>query len=583
MTDKYYTIERAQQILISLLKAHGIKRIIASPGTTNLTFVASLQQDSFFEVYSSVDERSAAYIACGMAAESGEPVVITCTGATASRNYMPGLTEAYYRKLPVLAVTANSGIQNRGHLIAQQIDRSRVPVDVSRLSVDVPVVKDDTDAWMCNVNVNKAILELTRNGGGPVHINLATSYSGDYSVKELPAQRVINRIGREDEFPELGNCKVGVFVGSHKRFTAAETEAIERFCEARNAVVFCDHTSGYYGKYKMNYAAVCFQKRTTPTRDLDVMVHLGEVSGDYYGMGLRANEVWRVSCDGELRDTFRRLRYVFEMPEEVFFKHYAAGIAPAPTTYFDECEQIYAEVMAHLPELPFSNIWVASVLSPEIPAGSVMHFGILNTLRSWNFFRLPAGVESYSNVGGFGIDGIMSSLLGASLADKTKTYFGVIGDLAFLYDLNALTNRHIGSNIRILLVNNGKGTEFTNYGHPGHAFGEDANAFIAAAGHFGNKSHRLVKNFAEDLGFKYLTASTKAEFMAAKDEFTAPDTGGKPVIFEIFTDSADESAALERMANILQPPMTMGRAVKNVVKEIVGEGNIIEMRKKLGI
>lgn len=47
-------------------------------------------QDSWFEMYSSVDERSAAYMACGMAAESGEVVVLSCTGATASRNYVSG-------------------------------------------------------------------------------------------------------------------------------------------------------------------------------------------------------------------------------------------------------------------------------------------------------------------------------------------------------------------------------------------------------------------------------------------------------------------------------------------------------------
>ena len=95
MNKKYYTNERGPQIIIALLKAYGIRKIIASPGTTNLSLVASMQQDPFFEMYSSVDERSAAYMACGMAAESGEPVVITCTGATASRNYMPGLTEAF--------------------------------------------------------------------------------------------------------------------------------------------------------------------------------------------------------------------------------------------------------------------------------------------------------------------------------------------------------------------------------------------------------------------------------------------------------------------------------------------------------
>ena len=115
----HYTVNKNALVLISLLKQYGIKKVIASPGTVNVPFVASIQQDDFFEVYSCVDERSAAYMACGLASESGEPVVITCTGATASRNYLPALTEAYYRKLPVIAVTGTDRIENVGHLMPQ--------------------------------------------------------------------------------------------------------------------------------------------------------------------------------------------------------------------------------------------------------------------------------------------------------------------------------------------------------------------------------------------------------------------------------------------------------------------------------
>lgn len=72
MADYFYTDERNAQIVISLLKAHGIKKVVASPGTTNICLIASLQQDPFFEIYSAADERSAGYIACGLSAESGE-------------------------------------------------------------------------------------------------------------------------------------------------------------------------------------------------------------------------------------------------------------------------------------------------------------------------------------------------------------------------------------------------------------------------------------------------------------------------------------------------------------------------------
>ena len=158
--EQFYTDERNVQILIALLKKHGIKHIVASPGSTNVTFVGSVQQDSFFEIYSCVDERSAAYMACGLAAEIMQPVVLSCTGATASRNYFPALTEAYYRKLPVLAVTSTQEESKIGQLIPQVIDRSIQPADTVKMSVHLQTVKDDDDQWNVMLKANMAILEL---------------------------------------------------------------------------------------------------------------------------------------------------------------------------------------------------------------------------------------------------------------------------------------------------------------------------------------------------------------------------------------------------------------------------------------
>lgn len=192
--NTFYTDEKNTQMLIALMKAHGIRKIVASPGTTNICLVASLQHDSYFEIYSSVDERSAAYIACGMAAESGEAVALSCTGATASRNYISGLTEAYYRKLPVLAITSTRDNGCIGQHIPQVIDRTSSLNDIVKLSVQIPTIHNDDDAQECNVLLNQALLELHHRGGGPVHINLVTTYSSDFSVKVLPTTRVIKRI-----------------------------------------------------------------------------------------------------------------------------------------------------------------------------------------------------------------------------------------------------------------------------------------------------------------------------------------------------------------------------------------------------
>lgn len=148
--DLKYTNDKSTQILIALLKAHGIRMVVASPGTTNAMFVASIQYDNFFQIYSSVDERSAAYIACGLAQETLEPVVITCTEATASRNYLPGLTEAFYRKLPILAITGFHDLTNIGNLYPQSIDRSCPPKDTVRYSTNIERCKTKNDEWKVN-------------------------------------------------------------------------------------------------------------------------------------------------------------------------------------------------------------------------------------------------------------------------------------------------------------------------------------------------------------------------------------------------------------------------------------------------
>jgi 2-succinyl-5-enolpyruvyl-6-hydroxy-3-cyclohexene-1-carboxylate synthase len=548
--SKFYTDEKNAIIIMALLKANGIRKVIASPGTTNMALVCSMQHDPYFQVYSSVDERSAAYMACGLAHESGEPVVISCTGATASRNYMPGLTEAYYRKLPVLAITSTQMVGKVGHHVPQVIDRSVKPNDTHRFSVELPIVKDDDDWWECEVKVNQAILELKRGGGGPVHINLPTRYSRSYDTKTLPSCRVMNRFTTTDKLPELEG-RVAVFIGAHRQFTPEQTETLDRFCSSNNAVVFCDHTSCYKGKYRLLYSLAASQVQMDMTSyKPDVTIHIGEVTGDYAGMGMVGKEVWRVSEDGEIRDTFRKLRYVFEMDEKTFFERYTDQSKAPADKYLKQCQARLEEIRRVLPEIPFSNIWVAGRTAHKIPESSVIHFGILNSLRSWNFFDLPASVRSMSNVGGFGIDGGLSSLLGASLSNPNKLYFGILGDLAFFYDMNALGNRHAGNNLRIMVINNGKGTEFRQYNHAAAHFGDQADEFIAAAGHYGNKSLALIKHYAEDLGFKYISAASKEEFDSVYGEFIAPEAGEQSVVFEVFTDSEEESRALEKVRNI---------------------------------
>lgn len=591
MENKYYANEPNVLILVSLLKAHGIKRVITSPGTTNLSFVASLQCDGYFEMYSCVDERSAAYMAVGMAAETNEPIVITCTGATASRNYFPALTEAYYRKLPILVVTGTQNIERVGQLFSQVIDRSVAPKDTVKSSYLLDDIRDNNDAYVCQLYVNKAIDDLTKHGGGPVHINLKTSYVRDFSVKTLPEVKVIKRIGYDniDKAPSMPNGRIGILLTSHNTLTEAETEAIDAFCASRNAVVFCDHTSGYYGKYKINFSLPTVQKHSIyDLCYLDLCIHVGEITAEY-GMisdHLKKPNIWRVSHDGEIRDMFRSLTYLFDMTLADFFNFYTVEDVEPQDSYLTECQNLLNSLLNKTPELPFSNVWIASRIANKLPEGSCLHLGILNSVRTWNLFQLPKSVTSFSNVGGFGIDGCVSSLVGASLIHPDKLYFGVVGDLAFFYDMNVLGNRHVGNNVRLLIVNNGHGQEFRNFYHVGSTFGEDADKYIAAGGHFGNKSISLVKHYAEDLGYDYIAANDKESFENVYKTFIDPKIGDKPIVFEVFTGTEDESNALEKMweidSNARGVALEKSSAISGIIKKNIGKTGLKLIKFLLG-
>ena len=435
-----YSSEENVRMLVSLLKSHGIKRVIASPGATNVTFVASIQCDPYFEIYSSVDERSAAYIACGMAAESNEPVVLSCTGATASRNYIPALTEAFYRKLPVLAVTSTQHPGRVGQYVPQVIDRSQPLADICVKSVQVESIRCDEDAWSCNVKLNEALLALRRDGCGPVHINLQTDYSEKFTNGDLATYRVIQRYDADARFPEIKPGKVGIVVGAHQEFSDELTSLIDRFCEKYDAVVLCDHTSNYRGKYRVLAALVTNQDSSLPDLSrFSLLIHLGQVSGA--ALHIYPVEVWRVNPDGEIRDCYKKETKVFEMSETRFFSWYVADSHTAVTEGSGELlaswRRAYKTSLEGIPELPFSNLWIAQHTASQLPEGSVLHLGILNSLRAWNMFETASSIRGYSNTGGFGIDGILSSAIGASLVHPETLYYCVLGDLAFFYDFNS--------------------------------------------------------------------------------------------------------------------------------------------------
>jgi 2-succinyl-5-enolpyruvyl-6-hydroxy-3-cyclohexene-1-carboxylate synthase len=137
----------------------------------------------------------------------------------------------------------------------------------------------------------------------------------------------------------------------------------------------------------------------------------------------------------------------------------------------------------------------------------------------------------------------------------------------------------VGNNIRVLLINNSLGAEFTLFKQLNCIYVRDVQKYIAAEGHFGHKSPNLVRNYATDLGYDYLCAWNKKEFEECYERFVSTEPNDKPMVFEVFTDPDDENEALKRMWSIVKAPASIKREAKQAIKSVVGDSNIRKMKE----
>lgn len=578
-----YTILENARIVIALLKKHNIRRIVLSPGGSNIPIVQGVQQDPFFKCYSIVDERSAMYFAIGLWHETGEIIATSCTTAQATRNYLPGLTEAFYKHAPILAITMSKHPRYLSQEYMQCPIQTSLPVDAVKKSFSLPRISTEQDRTLCVRTANEAMLEVTHNTLGPVQLNIEVLDSETYhfdKTLDLPDVRSIFRYDRfSKERFSLDGKKVMLLIGEHRPFDKSEVKAIEAFCESQNVFVYTQHISNYHGKYAITAAGVktfmsndAFAEKYSP----DVLITFGGITGDYSIYGTLSNmpicsfEHWRIDYGGNVVDTYGKLTKVFQMTIEEFCSFYSNGVCAEHSYY--ELWETASDALNLTVDLPLSNMYVAQQLHTKIPGGSRMNFAILNSLRVWSYFPLDSSIVCSSNVAAFGIDGCMSCLVGQSV-ETNNLAFQVIGDLAFFYDMNSLGVRHIKNNLRILLINNNGGGEFKLVGNLIKE--TDVNSYIAADGHFKN-----AKGWAETCGFIYLPVVEKKELERYTNIFVSESD--KPILMEVFVTPSQEREAADIMRSTNHYETQSGkikRVIKSGIKSVCGERGVEFIKK----
>ena len=548
-----YSDIKSVQALIVLLKEYGVRKIVLSPGMRNVPIVHSVEQDDFFQCYSMVDERSAAYFAMGLAQESGETVAICCTSGTAAVNYSPAVYEAFFQKVPLVVITAARNPQYLYQLEDQCVPQSHLYDGVCKKSVTLPIVKDDIDYWYCIRILNEAFMELNHNGKGPIHINVPIEHGiVSFNTGELPPLTAIKRTilakctaeEKEALKKKLKSYKrILLIYGQSLPASESKKILVENFVSNYNCVVAVEHISNLKCKGTVNIYLAC----NVLTNDVfekfapDLVISMeGQFLSSlrYLLIDCRKKfEYWCVNETGTVVDPLRKLTHVFEGNSEEFFEFFK-GCENA-NAFENEYLKLWNERLERLKKVkqygfPFSNNYAIQKIMQNVPKGVLMHFGTDTIVRLSQCFDLDQSITVYANRGTTGIDGTLSSFIGQAAAGDRLSFL-LIGDLSFFYDMNGLWNRYVGRNIRILLSNNEGGETFYWNGAK-HV--ENRHVYIAAE-HFST-----AEGWAKSQGLRYLSARNKEEFDYLLPEFLSEESD-TPILFELFTKKDKDAEIMD--------------------------------------
>lgn len=561
-----YTNLENVQIIISLLKQHGVKHLVLSPGNRDIPLVHSVETDKDFVCYSIVDERSAAYFALGIAEANQEPVGFVCTSSTASCNYMPAIEEASRKNICLIALTADRENYLLYQFEDQKINQTNMYAPFTKYCADLPVVRNELDYWLCIRKANEALIAMKDGECGPVQINFQVNRTDFFPVRNLPKYRKITKVYEESfkkEFNvyhnQLKRKSIMVLVGENYYGNDELCHELDDFQKNYNAVVISDHFSNLEGDFIDTAKAL---EVLTPEDFEQYVPDLVITVGGHIWSALKYSlrntkkkfEHWRISEDDIVKDGFKELTTIFAFSAEEFFammnKHSAPG-SEYRLKWLKKANSI------RLPELRFTNFYAISEAMKKVPDNSIIHCSILNSARL-NAFSKYSGkrVKTYCNFGCDGIDGCMSSFLGQT-CDNTGLSILIIGDLSFIYDLN-VTFENFTSDKRILLINNHAGSEFHT------AFGLKKFPMLdthISAGHQNN-----ISEVIDYTRFKYISARNREELDSAFHQFYADSD--KPILLEVFTNAKTDGDVLNEFYGMNRKYSTKTK-IKQKIKGII--------------
>jgi 2-succinyl-5-enolpyruvyl-6-hydroxy-3-cyclohexene-1-carboxylate synthase len=473
--------------LSDFLIHNNIHHLVVSPGSRSAPLVLHLTNKPGINVHVHVDERSAGFIALGMAQHLQTPVVLICTSGSALLNYAPAIAEAYYQQIPLLVLSADRPPEWIDQADGQSMRQHDVFHNFIRKSITLPVDAENADDnWLIWRSLSEAVRSLYYPIPGPVHVNIPFR-EPLYRMEEKPETqpRFIETLTSFRNPDDKALTKITsrlkqatrlmILVGLALPETISKI-TLERLAAFPQVVILTDITSNIFGG---NFISASDELIASVQEDSQanflpelVLTLGGPVISKRLKQWLRKNpslEHWHISESFEAPDTFQHLTNLVPSNPNQFLIHLEEILVLMESGYAQKWKSkqdlIQSKQKSHLSRVIFSDLKAFWQISQHFPANSQLHLANSMPIRYGQFFRWPDGTVVFSNRGVSGIDGCVSTALGSSILFNGFTTV-ITGDLAMLYDSHSLWHQLPGR-FRIIVVNNGGGGIFRIIDGPG--------------------------------------------------------------------------------------------------------------------
>ncbi|WP_299437084.1 2-succinyl-5-enolpyruvyl-6-hydroxy-3-cyclohexene-1-carboxylic-acid synthase [uncultured Aquimarina sp.] len=492
MKKRLYSKIPLSQTIVALCEAKGIHHIVISPGSRNAPLTIGFTENPDMQCYSIVDERCAAFFALGIAQQIKKPVALVCTSGSALLNYYPAISEAFYSDIPLVVLSADRPIERidigDGQTIRQKnVFENHILYSANLYSEIVPETQVDDlkvkqkqhEAQKHNEREINLALNVSIEKNGPVHINVPF-YEPLYDIieeptispKNIPVEYIEHRISdtlRSNMVSEWNKATRKIVLIGVNSPDSIDQRWIDHFAKDPSVLVLTETTSNIHHASHIN----CIDQLITSLSKEEFRALQPEILLTFGGMvvskrikaffrNYQPAVHWHVD-EKKAYDTYFCLTEHIKMDPNSFFSDFLPNAEIVKNTYKSSWISIrdqrrvgHAE---YLENVDFTDLKVFETIFDLIPDHQIIQLSNSSTVRYAQLFSLNATFKVYCNRGTSGIDGSVSTAIGAAVAYGVPTTL-ITGDLSFFYDSNGLWNDVIPRNFKIILINNSGGGIF---------------------------------------------------------------------------------------------------------------------------